>query len=146
MSSYYLESNQDYSHFQTQTFTNCTQLIGISYFKKFSLAKNIARKSGSKDNFGMETLPHNFKINKLVWYETSHLSAKTTNLLLNEKDQPKSWRSMTQMHASSRKSKIINVIHLKKFFVPITDNRETEQNSAFDFNCEQTFSRPMQEQ
>ncbi len=94
-------------------------------------------------------LPHSFKLDNLVWYEDF------TSLGKNPKLTPK-WSGpakITEVNDTNArillpnsKSKVLNVMRLKKFF---SDNKSESSHSDksdeenLDFNSEQNISRPM---
>jgi hypothetical protein len=104
------------------------------------LAKNIAseQKDKIKDNFDKNALPHEFKINDLVWFEEFAPLGK------NPKLTPK-WQGpakITEVNDTNAKvilpngkTKIYNIMRLKKFFAPSpNENGATnDQNSELNF-------------
>jgi hypothetical protein len=114
-------------------------------------AKNVASDQGAKikDNFDKSAFPHDFNINDLVWFEDFAPLGK------NPKLTPK-WQGpakITEINGTNArlqlpngKSKIYNVMHLKKFFAPNTKQSESEtdtQQSDLDFKIEPKITGPV---
>ncbi len=85
------------------------------------LAINIATDQGEKikDNFDKSALPHDFKINDLVWYED--FSPLGKNAKLTPKWQgPAKITEINDTNArillANGKTKILNIMRIKKFF------------------------------
>jgi hypothetical protein len=101
-----------------------------------------------KDNFDKTVLPHSFNINNLVWYEDFAPLGK------NPKLTPK-WQGpahITEINdtnafilLSNGKSKVLNVMQLKKFFSAPDDNNSDESNmpDTLDFNRAPKHSGPV---
>jgi hypothetical protein len=118
------------------------------------LAKNIAEEQGekTKDNFNKNASPHEFKINDLVLYEDfSPLgkNAKLTPKWLGPAKITEINDTNARIQLPNGKSKIINIMRIKKFFQQKDKNSESEQNktvsgsSELDFNSEQNLSGPV---
>jgi hypothetical protein len=117
------------------------------------LAKNIAldQSENIKNNFDKSALPHKFEINDLVWYEDF------TPLGKNAKLTPK-WQGpakITEINDTNArillpngKTKILNVMHIKKFFKQ-PDNQSDNENKTvsgsndLNFNSKSKFSGPV---
>jgi hypothetical protein len=114
------------------------------------LAKNIANDNSAKikDNFDKSAFPHDFKINDLVWFEEFAPLGK------NPKLTPK-WQGPAKITEISDtnarlllpngKTKVYNVMRLKKFFaLPTNSNGETDaQHSDLDFKSEPKITGPV---
>jgi transposase InsO family protein len=118
------------------------------------LAKNIAEEQGekTKDNFDKKAFPHEFKINDLVLYEDfSPLgkNAKLTPKWLGPAKITEINDTNARIQLPNGKSKIINIMRIKKFFQQKDTNSESEQNKTvsgsgeLDFNAEQNISGPV---
>ncbi len=100
------------------------------------LAKNIASDQGDKikNNFVKSALPHKFAINYLVWYEDF------APLCKNAKLTPK-WQGpakITEINDSNArivlpngKTKILNVMRIKKFFKQPETNSDKDKKNSF---------------
>ncbi len=132
-------------HYSESTSAERYQLLQKIQF----LAKNIANDNGAniKDNFDKSAFPHDFNINDLVWFKDFVPLGK------NPKLTPK-WQvpaKITEVNDTNArvllpngKTKIYNIMRLKKFFAPSTDNGNTDaQNSELDFNSEPKISGPV---
>ncbi len=115
------------------------------------LAKNIATDQGGKikDNFDKSALPHEFKINDLVWYEDY------TPLVKNAKLTPK-WQGpakITEINDTNArillangKTKILNVMRIKKFLKSEnsdTQNKTVSGSDELNFNSKSEFTGPV---
>jgi hypothetical protein len=115
------------------------------------LAKNIAADQGEKikDNFDKSVLPHDFKINDLVWYEDF------TPLGKNAKLTPK-WQGpakITEINDTNArillangKTKILNVMRIKKFFksdYSDIQNKTVPGSEELNFNSKSEFTGPV---
>jgi hypothetical protein len=118
--------------------------------KRRFLAKNIANDNSAKikDNFDKSAFPHDFKINDLVWFEEFALLGK------NPKLTPK-WQGpakITEFNDTNArvllpngKTKIYNIMRLKKFFAPSPDSNgdSDAQNSDLNFKSEPKITGPI---
>jgi len=113
------------------------------------LAKNVANDQSAKikDNFDKTAFPHNFSIDDLVWFEDFAPLGK------NPKLTPK-WQGpakITEINDTNArllmpngKTKIYNVMRLKKFFAPSDQNTDTEnRQSDLDFKSEPKITGPI---
>ena len=117
------------------------------------IAKNVAKSNQdiSKDNFDKHALPHSFNVDDLVWYEDFAPLGK------NPKLTPK-WSGpakITEINDTNArillpngKSKVLNVMHLKKFFSDKSVSQSDSDNQnvvpdTLDFNAEPKISGPM---
>jgi hypothetical protein len=114
------------------------------------IAKNVAKSNQdvSKDNFDKHALPHSFNIDDLVWYEDFAPLGK------NPKLTPK-WSGpakITEINDTNArillpngKSKVLNVMRLKKFFSDKSDSQKDSEiiPETLDFNAEPKISGPM---
>jgi len=120
-------------------------------FKKIRfLAKNIANDKGEKikDNFNKSAFPHNFKINDLVWFEEFAPLGKNPKLMPKWQGPAK----ITEINDTNArvllpngKTKIYNIMRLKKFFAPSPDSTSDKdaQNSDLNFNNEPKITGPI---
>jgi hypothetical protein len=116
------------------------------------LAKNIAsdQREKIKNNFDKSALPHNFEINDLVWYEDFAPLGK------NAKLTPK-WQGpakITEINDTNAhivlpngKTKILNVMCIKKFFKQPESNSDIENKTVsgsenLDLNSKSEFTGP----
>ena len=115
------------------------------------IAKNIGqqKQESYKDNFDKNALPHSFQLEDLVWYEDFSPLGK------NPKLTPK-WAGpakITEINDTNArillpngKSKVLNVMRLKKFFsdkkAESADSDKSEEENL-DFNATPNISRPM---
>ncbi len=113
------------------------------------LAKNVANDQSAKikDNFDKTAFPHNFSIDDLVWFEDFAPLGK------NPKLTPK-WQGLAKITEindinarllmPNGKTKIYNVMRLKKFFAPSDQNTDTEnRQSDLDFKIEPKITGPI---
>jgi hypothetical protein len=114
------------------------------------IAKNIAKanQDNSKSNFDKNALPHSFNIDDLVWYKDFSPLGK------NPKLKPK-WSGpakITEVNDTNArillpngKSKVLNVMHLKKFFSVLSDTKSDNETipDNLDFNAEPKISGPV---
>jgi hypothetical protein len=103
------------------------------------LAKNIASDNGAKikDNFDKSAFPHNFSINDLVWFEDFAPLGK------NHKLTPK-WHgpakiteindTNARLQLPNGKTKVYNIMRLKKFFAPTPDNTNSSNDTESELN------------
>ncbi len=123
-----------------------------SCFKKIRfLPKNIPTNQGEKikDNFDKNALPHDFKINDLVWYED--FSPLGKNAKLTPKWQgPAKITEINDTNAcillANGKAKILNIMRIKKFFKSENSNNENKTVSGSDelnFNTKPEFTGPV---
>jgi hypothetical protein len=122
----------------------------INYYRKFvSSLKISGNKNNYKDNFDKNALPHYFKLNDLVWYEDFSPIGKNPKLMPKWAGPAK----ITEVNDTNArillpngKSKVLNVMRLKKFFsdkkAESADSDKSEKE-ILDFNTEQNISRPM---
>ncbi len=114
------------------------------------LAKNIAKDSGKqiKENIDKHAFPHSFKIDGLVWYEDFAPLGKTPKLMPKWQGTAK----VTELHdtnakiqLSSGKTKVLNVMQLKKIYTPAPSDEQNIQseNYPFDFNSQPKMSGPI---
>ena len=124
-------------------------LKDTSCFKKIRfLAKNIATDQGEKikDNFDKSALSHDFKINDLVWYED--FSPLGKNAKLTPKWQgPAKITEINDTNArillANGKTKILNIMRIKKFFKSENSNNDNKTVSGSDelnFNAKPEFT------
>jgi len=111
------------------------------------LAKNIAS-AKIKDNFNKTSLPQDFYINDLVWFEDFAPLGK------NPKLTPK-WQAPAKiteinntnarLQLPNRKTNVYNAMWLKKFFVPpANSNNDTDtQHIELDFKSEPKITGPV---
>jgi hypothetical protein len=133
-------------HYGKSTSAKCYQLLQ----KIRLIAKNIAKakEDNSKSNFDKNALPHSFNINDLVWYEDFAPLGK------NPKLTPK-WScpaKITEVNDTNArillpngKSKVLNVMRLKKFFLALSDNKSDNETipDNLDFNTEPKITGPV---
>jgi hypothetical protein len=131
-------------HYGESTSAECYQLLQKIRF----LAKNISIDQGDKikNNFDKMAFPHSFRIDDLVWYEDFALLGK------NPKLTPK-WQGpakITEINdANARlllpngKTKILNVMRIKKFFKPASESETVSEKSELNFNSEQIITGPI---
>jgi hypothetical protein len=117
------------------------------------LQKNIAKtnQDNSKSNFDKNALTHSFNVDNLVWYEDFAPLGKNPKLT-HKWSGPAKITEINDTNArillSNGKSKVLNVMRLKKFFSapsePQTDNTNTQFNQEnLDFNAEQKITGPV---
>jgi hypothetical protein len=117
------------------------------------IARNIAKENqdSSKTNFDKHALPHSFNIDDLVWYKDFAPLGKNTKLTPKWSGPAKITEindTNARILLPNRKTKVLNVMHLKKFFSLKSDSQndsDSEQNipENLDFNAEPKISRPM---
>jgi hypothetical protein len=106
----------------------------INYFKKIHfLVKNIAMANQQqvKSNFDKSPHPHSFSIEDLVWYEDFVSLGKTPKLTPKWQGPAKIMEvnnTNARILLANGKSKVLNVMRLKKFFAPAT-NTPSEQET-----------------
>jgi hypothetical protein len=107
------------------------------------LAKNIANDNGAKisDNFDKSAFPHDFNINDLVWFEDVAPLGKTPKLTPKWQGPAKIMEvndTNARVLLPNGKTKIYNIMRLKKFFAPPTDttSKKYALNSDLDFHSE----------
>jgi hypothetical protein len=129
--------NQDIQrlHYGESTAAERYQLLQKIRF----LAKNIANNNGAKvkDQFDKTAFPHNFAINDLVWFE--HFAPLGKNPKLTPKWQgPAKITEVNDTNARLQlpngKTKIYNVMRLKKFFAPPDSTPDTANTTDSDLN------------
>jgi hypothetical protein len=117
------------------------------------LAKNIASDQGEKikDNFDKNALLHKFAIIDLVWYEDFAPLGKNAKLTPKWQDPAK----ITEINDSNArivlpngKTKILNVMRIKKFFKQPETNSDNENKTVsrsdnLDFNSRSEFTGPV---
>jgi hypothetical protein len=115
------------------------------------IAKNISqqKQDSYKDNFDKKALPHSFNINDLVWYEDFSPLGKNPKLTPKWSGPAKITKvndTNAKILLPNGKSKVLNVMRLKKFFADkngeSSDNDKTAADNL-DFNSEQNILRPM---
>jgi hypothetical protein len=116
------------------------------------LAKNIAADQGDKikDNFDKSALPHDFKINELVWYEDFAPLGK--NAKLTPKWQgPAKITEINETNArillANGKTKILNLMRIKKF-IKQSENSDIQDKTVpgsdeLNFNSKPEFTGPV---
>jgi hypothetical protein len=104
------------------------------------LAKNIANDNGSKikDQFDKTAFPHNFAINDLVWFEDFAPLGKNPKLTPKWQGPAKITEvndTNARLQLPNGKTKIFNIMRLKKFFAPAdnTPNGANDTNSDLNF-------------
>ena len=112
------------------------------------IAKTISSDKGEKikDNFDKKALPHNFRIDDLVWYEDFAPLGK------NPKLTPK-WQGpakITEINDTNArvllpngKTKILHVMRIKKFFKPASDGEPVSEQSDLNFKGEPKITGPI---
>jgi hypothetical protein len=114
------------------------------------LAKNIASDNSAKikDNFDKSAFPHNFSINNLVWFEDFAPLGK--NPKLTPKWQgPAKITEINDTNASLQlpngKTKVYNIMRLKKFFAPLSENAasNTDTKNELNFKSEPEITGPV---
>jgi hypothetical protein len=117
------------------------------------LVKNIASDQSEKikNNFDKSALPHNFAINNLVWYEDFVPLGKNAKLTPKWQDPAK----ITEINDTNArivlpngKTKILNVMRIKKFFKQPEMNSDIENKTVsgsdnLDFNSKSEFTGPV---
>jgi hypothetical protein len=103
------------------------------------LAKNIANDNGAKvkDQFDKTAFPHNLAINDLVWFEDFAPLGKNPKLTpkwqgpakITEVNDPNA-----RLQLPNGKTKIYNVMRLKKFFAPPPSTTEAADSNNSDLN------------
>jgi len=106
-------------HYGESTAAECYQLLQKFRF----LAKNIANDNGAKvkDQFDKTAFPHNFAINDLVWFEDFAPLGKNPKLTPKWQGPAKITEvndTNARLQLPNGKTKIYNVMRLKKFFAP----------------------------
>jgi hypothetical protein len=115
------------------------------------LAKNIASDNSAKikDNFDKSAFPHDFNFNNLVWFGDFAALGKNPKLTPKWQGPAKITEindTNVRLQLPNGKTKIYNVMRLKKFFAPNTpsSNSETDtQKSDLDFKSEPTITGPV---
>jgi hypothetical protein len=115
------------------------------------LAKNIATDQGDKikDNFDKSALPHDFKINDLVWYEDFTPLGKNAKLTPKWQGPAKITKindTNARILLANGKTKILNVMRIKKFFK--SDNSDIQNKTVpgsdeLNFNSKSEFTGPV---
>ncbi len=112
------------------------------------LARNIASDQVEKikNNFDKNALPHKFNINDLVWHEDFAPLGK------NAKLTPK-WQGpakITEINGTNArvllpngKTKVLNVMRIKKFFKPADESETVSDQSDLNFHNEPKFAGPV---
>jgi hypothetical protein len=108
------------------------------------LAKNIASDQSAKikDNFDKSAFPHDFNINDLVWFEDFAPSGKNPKLTPKWQGPAKITEindTNVRLQLPNGKTKIYNVMQLKKFFAPNNQTYDSEtytRQSNLDFKTE----------
>jgi hypothetical protein len=134
-------------HYGESMAAECYQLLQKIRF----LAKNVASDQGAKikDNFDKSTFPHDFNINDLVWFEDFAPLGKNPKLTPKWQGPAKITEindTNARLQLPNGKSKIYNVMRLKKFFAPNTKQSESEtdtQQSDLDFKSEPKITGPV---
>jgi hypothetical protein len=115
------------------------------------LAKNVASDQSAKikDNFDKSAFPHDFSINDLVWFEDFAPLGKNPKLTPKWQGPAKITKindTNARLQLPNGKTKIYNVMRLKKFFVPNApdSNSETDtRQSDLDFKSEPKITGPV---
>jgi hypothetical protein len=134
-------------HYGESTAAECYQLLQKIRF----LAKNVANDQGAKikDNFDKTAFPHNFNINDLVWFEDFAPLGKNPELTPKWQGPAKITEindTNARLLMPNGKTKIYNVMRLKKFFVPSDPNTNTDAEncqSDLDFKSEPKITGPV---
>ncbi len=111
-------------HYGESSSAECYQLLQKIPF----IAKTISSDKGEKikDNFDKKALPHNFRIDDLVWYEDFAPLGKNPKLTPKQQAPAKITEiNDTYAHVllPNSKTKILHVMRIKKFFKPASDGR-----------------------
>ncbi len=114
------------------------------------MAKNVAGDQGTKikENFDKSAFPHNFSLNDLVWYEDFAPLGKNPKLTPKWQGPSKITElndTNARLQLPNGKTKIYNVMRLKKFFSPNKTNdseSDTKQNDL-DFKSEPKITGPI---
>ncbi len=146
----------DCRHSQIQTYKDSTTASLLpwsdtTFFKKsFFLAKNIASDNSDKikDNFNKTALPHDFNINDRVWFEDFALLGKNPKLTPKWQGPAKITEindTNARLQLPKGKTKVYNVMGLKKFFAPPTnsDSETDAPHSELDFKSEPKITGPI---
>jgi hypothetical protein len=112
------------------------------------LTKNISSDQGKKikDNFDKKVLPHNIKIDNLVWYEDFAPLSKNPKLTPKWQGPAKITEindTNTRVLLPNGKTKILNVKRIKKFFQPTSDGETVSEQGDLNFKAEPKFTRAM---
>jgi hypothetical protein len=115
------------------------------------LVKNIASDQSEKvkNNFDKSALPHNFEINDLVWYEDFPPLGKNAKLTPKWQGPAKITEiNDTNAHTvlPNGKTKILNVMCIKKFIKQSEQNADNENETVSgsnNFNSKSEFSGPV---
>jgi hypothetical protein len=115
------------------------------------LAKNVASDQSAKikDNFDKTAFPHDFNINDLVWFEDFAPLSKNPKLTPKWQGPAKITEindTNARLQLPNGKMKIYNVMRLKKFFAPNTQNSNSEtdtRQSDLDFKSEPKITGPV---
>ncbi len=115
------------------------------------MAKNVASDQSAKikDNFDKSAFPHDFSINDLVWFEDFAPLGKNPKLTPKWQGPAKITKindTNARLQLPNGKTKIYNVMRLKKFFVPNApdSNSETDtRQSDLDFKSEPKITGPV---
>jgi Integrase core domain len=121
-------------------------------------AKNIASDNSAKikDNFDKTAFPHNFNINDLVWFEDFAPLGKNPKLTPKWQGPAKITEindTNARLQLPKGKTKIYNIMRLKKFFVPTnekpnsdTDAQQSEFKQSMCARCKLQFGEHLIEQ
>jgi hypothetical protein len=96
--------------------------------------------------FDQHALPHKFNINDLFWYEDFTTLGKNPKLSPNLQG-PAKITDLNDTNAGvllpNGKSKVLNVMQIKKFFQPKNNGETVSENSDLNFNAEPKFTGPI---
>jgi hypothetical protein len=134
-------------HYCESTAAKCYQLLQKIRF----LAKNVASDQSAKikDNFDKTAFPHDFNINDLVWFEDFAPLGKNPKLTPKWQGPAKITEindTNVRLQLPNGKTKICNVMRLKKFYVPNAHNSNSEtdtRQSDLDFKSELKITGPV---
>ncbi len=102
-----------------------------------------------KDNFDKSAFPHDFNINDLVWFEDFAPLGKNPKLTPKWQGPAKITEindTNARLQLPNGKTKIYNVMRLKKFFAPNAQNSNSEtdtRQSDLDFKSEPKITGPV---
>jgi hypothetical protein len=134
---------------------HCGELTAAEHYqlpqKIRFLAKNVASDQGAKikDNFDKSAFPHDFNINDLVWFEDFAPLGKNPKLTPKWQGPAKITEindTNARLQLPNGKTKIYNVMRLKKFFAPNAQNSDSEtdiRQSDLDFKSEPKITGPV---
>jgi hypothetical protein len=133
-------------HYGKSTAAECYQLLQKIRF----LAKNIASDNGAKikEQFDKTSFPHNLGINDLVWFEDIAPLGKNPKLTPKWQGPAKITEindTNARLQLPNGKTKVYNIMRLKKFFAPTTDNTggATDAESELNFKDAPKITGPV---